>query len=267
MEVVSPMHPKHEPVALLARQLFLCGAVICLFAACSDSSAPPEQKAVTPVDSATAGEIQVQVGFNGAAPAPKLINMSSTPVCANMHPDPVFEQPVDAKDGRLANVVVYIKSGFGGRAFAFPTEPVTIDQRGCLYKPRIAAVMVGQPLVFHNSDPEAHNVHGRPQVVDSWNFLMSRPNSTRTVYFDKPEVGIRVGCDVHPWMNAYVSVIDNPYFGVTGEDGTVTLKNVPPGEYTVATWHETLGTRAQQVTLAARGSAELQLTYDANPGS
>jgi plastocyanin len=209
----------------------------------------------------------VQVGFVGTAPPPKLINMSSTPVCANMHPDPVYEQPVQVKDGRLANVVVYIESGFGDRAFAYPTEPVKIDQRGCLYKPRIVAVMVGQPLEFHNSDPEAHNVHGRPEIVKSWNFLMSRPNSSRTVYFDKSEVGIRVGCDVHPWMNAYVSVIDNPYFGVTGDDGTVTLKNVPPGQYTIATWHETLGSKSQQVTLAPRGETDLRLTYEAKPGS
>jgi plastocyanin len=181
-----------------------------------------------------------------------------------MHPDPVFEQPVEVKEGRLANVVVYIKEGFGERAFAFPSDPVTIDQRGCLYKPRIAAVMVGQALEFRNSDPEAHNVHGRPEVADSWNFLMSRPNSTRTVYFDKAEIGIRVGCDVHPWMNAYVSVLDNPYFGLTGGDGTVMLSNVPPGQYTVATWHETLGTLSGQVTLEPRGTAELQLTYAAN---
>jgi plastocyanin len=261
------MYEKQKRVASPLLRLFLCGAFSLLFAACSDSSKPPEQKPVTPIDLATAGEIQVRVSFNGTAPAPKLVNMRSTPVCANMHPDPVFEQAVEVEDGRLANVVVYIKSGLGDRTFPFPTGPVTIDQRGCLYKPRIAAVMVGQPLEFRNSDPEAHNVHGRPEVVDSWNFLMSRPNSTRTVYFDKAEIGIRVGCDVHPWMNAFVSVIDNPYFGVTGTDGTVTLTKVPPGEYTVAAWHETLGILSQQVTLAARGTAELQLAYDASPGS
>jgi len=261
------MDGMQERVVSPAYGVFFYGAVVLLFAACTDSAGPPEQKPVTPVDPATAGEVRVEVGFNGTAPAPKPVNMRSTPVCANMHPDPVFEQPVEVKDGRLANVVVYIKEGFGDRAFTFPTDPVTIDQRGCLYKPRIAAVMVGQPLEFRNSDPEAHNVHGRPEVVDSWNFLMSRPNSTRTVYFDKAEVGIRVGCDVHPWMNAYVSVIDNPYFGVTGEDGTVTLKNVPPGHYTIATWHETLGILSQQVTLPASGTAQVQLTYDAGSGS
>jgi plastocyanin len=259
------MYKKQERVVSAAHRLFLCGVLVFVLAACSDSSGPPEQKPVTPVDAATAGEIRVRVSFKGAAPPPKPINMRSTPVCANMHPDPVFEQPVEVKDGRLANVVVYVKSGFGDRAFAFSTDPVTIDQRGCLYKPRIVAVMIGQPLEFRNSDPEAHNVHGRPEVVDSWNFLMSRPNSSRTLYFDKPEIGIRVGCDVHPWMNAYVSVIDNPYFGVTGTDGSVTLTNVPPGEYVIGTWHESLGTLSEHVSLSARGKAELELEYGASP--
>ena len=95
-------------------------------------------------------------------------------------------------NGRLANAVVYIKSGLGDRAFAAPAEPVVIDQKGCLYDPRVVAVMVGQPLQFRNSDQEAHNVHGRPKEVDSWNFLMSRPGSTRDVKFDEPEVGIPV---------------------------------------------------------------------------
>jgi len=267
MEAALPMNENSERFLLPVDRLLVLGALTFLLAACSEPSGPPEQKPVTPVDTATAAEIQVRVRFNGTAPPPKEINMRSTPVCANMHPDPVFEQPVQVKDGLLANVVVYIQSGLGNRAFAFPTEPVTIDQRGCLYKPRIAAVMVGQPLEFRNSDPEAHNVHGRPEVVDAWNFLMSRPNSTRTIYFDKPEIGIRVGCDVHPWMHAYVSVIDNPYFGLTDAKGTVTLKNVPPGEYVIATWHETLGARTQQVSLPAQGSETVELTYDAGAGS
>lgn len=261
------MYEKPQRMMSIARGFLLCTALAFLFNACSDSSGPPEQKPVTPVDAATAGKIRVRVGFAGTAPAPREINMRSTPVCANMHPDPVFEQAVEVKDGRLANVVVYIKSGFGDRAFTYPTDPVKIDQRGCLYKPRIVAVMVGQPLEFHNSDPEAHNVHGRPQIVGSWNFLMPRPNSSRTLYFKQQEVGIRVGCDIHPWMNAYVSVIANPYFGITGADGTVTLDQVPPGQYTIATWHETLGSLEQQVTLGARGEEELQLTYGSGNGS
>lgn len=232
--------------------------------ACSDSSGPPPQPVVTPVDQATAGSITVHVGFNGDVPTPVEINMRSAGRCAELHPEPVFDRPVQVSDGRLANVLVYIKAGLEGRAFPFPTEPVVIDQRGCLYHPRVAAVMIGQPLEFRNSDPEPHNVRGRPEVVRAWNFMMSRPQSTRTLYFDKTEIGIRVGCDVHPWMSAWLAVLPHPYFAVTGERGDVRLENVPPGDYTVATWHETLGARERAITLPARGAVEVDFAYPAN---
>lgn len=238
-------------------------AAVAILAGCSNSeSAPPKPKGpITPVDAATAGSIEVQVTFIGSPPTPKVINMSGTAACAALHSEPVLEQSVAVKDGRLANAVVYIKSGLGDRAFAAPSQPVVIDQRGCLYEPRVVAVMVGQPLQFRNSDREAHNVHGRPQVANAWNFLMSRPNSTREVFFDKPEVGIPVSCDVHPWMRAYVSVFDHPYFAVTPDDGTVTLKTVPPGDYVVGVWHETLGSLTQSVSVPASGSPRLKFTF------
>lgn len=241
---------------------------ILVLAACSDSSSgpPPPPKNVTPVDAATAGSITVQVDYSGPVPAPKEISMSGTPACANLHPNPVLDPSLQVANGRLANAVVYIKSGFGDRGFAPPTTKVVIDQQGCLYSPHVAAVMVGQPLEFRNSDPEAHNVHGRPQVLDGWNFMMSRQGSTRDVYLNAPEVGIPVGCDVHPWMRAYVSVLANPYFGVTPADGTVTLRDVPPGDYVIGVWHETLGTQEKPVTLPAKGTASVQFTFQPKAG-
>jgi plastocyanin len=238
-------------------------AALTILAGCSNSeSAPPKAKGpITPVDAATAGSIEVQVAFTGTPPTPKVINMSGTAACAALHSAPVLEQSVAVQDGRLAGAVVYIKSGLGDRAFGAPSQPVEIDQKGCLYDPRVVAVMVGQPLQFRNSDQEAHNVHGRPQTANGWNFLMSRPNSTRQVFFDQPEVGIPVSCDVHPWMRAYVSVFAHPYFAVTPPDGTVTLKTVPPGDYAVSVWHETLGTLTQPVSLPASGSPRLQFTF------
>lgn len=234
-------------------------------AACSDSSsAPPAPPAnVTPVDAATAGTITAAVEYSGQVPAPKPIVMSGVPACAAMHPDGVTDQPISAANGKLAGAVVFIKSGFGDRGFAPPTTAVEIDQKGCLYEPRVAAVMVGQPLKFLNSDAESHNVHGKPQVADGWNFLMSRQGASRDVVFSKPEVGIPVGCDIHPWMRAYVSVFDNPYFGITGSDGAVALKMVPPGDYVVGVWHPVLGTMVQPVTVAPSAAANVTFSFQA----
>lgn len=241
---------------------------VSLLVSCSNSeSGPPKsRRPVTPIDLSTAGSIEVRVAYGGPLPTPRVINMSGTPACAALHPDPVVERSLVVTDGRLADAVVYITSGFGDRVFAPPTEAVVIDQKGCLYEPHVAAVMVGQPLRFRNSDQEAHNVHGRPKQVDAWNFLMSRPNSTRDVSFDTPEVGIPVSCDVHPWMRAYVSVFDNPCFAVTPADGTVTLRPVPPGDYVVAVWHEGLGTLVHPVSVSARGMASVQFAYQAPEG-
>jgi len=239
------------------------GALV-LFSACSDSSTPPPQQApVTPVDQATAGTIQVQVRFTGKVPPSKELSLRSVPACAAAHPGPVYDEAISVRDGRLANVVVWIKDGLGDRRFAIPTAPVTIDQKGCLYAPPVAAVMVGQPLQFVNSDPEPHNVHGSPQIARGWNFIMSRQGSSRTVYFDKSEVGIPIRCDVHPWMLAHLSVFPHPYFAVTPSDGSVTLNNVPPGNYVLATWHRELGTKEQPVTLEPKASSRVEFTYSA----
>ncbi len=235
--------------------------IAALGASCSDSSGPPPQPVVTPVDQATAGSITATVTFDGAVPAPVEINMRAAGRCAELHAKPVYNQPVQVSENKLADVLVYIKSGLGDRKFHFPTEPATINQSGCLYHPRVGALMVGQPLLFVNSDPLSHNVRGRPKKIDAWNFMMSRPQSTRTVYFDQPEIGIRIGCDIHPWMQAYVSVLDHPYFGITNEAGEVRLTNIPPGDYVIGTWHETLGTREQSLTVPPHGDQILTFEY------
>jgi plastocyanin len=247
--------PRLRPLAILL--------AVATLAACSDSSsAPPAPPAnVTPVDAATAGTITVTVEYGGAAPAPKPISMGGVPACAALHPDGVTDQPIKVTDGKLAGAVVFIKSGFGDRAFAPPTTPAEIDQKGCLYEPQVAAVMVGQPLKFLNSDTESHNVHGKPQVADGWNFLMSRQGASRDVFFTKPEIGIPVGCDIHPWMRAYVSVFDNPYFGVTGSNGSVALTNVPPGDYVVGVWHPLLGTMVQPIKVAPSAAANVTFGF------
>jgi plastocyanin len=218
----------------------------------------------TPVDPATAGSIAVDVTYAGSVPAPKLLEMRSAALCAAAHAEPVYDQSLMVQDSHVGNAVVWIKDGLQTWIFAPPTTPVVMDQKGCLYEPHVAAAMVGQPVQFLNSDREAHNVHGRPTVARAWNFLLSRPGAAQTLRFDKPEVGIPVGCDIHPWMRGYLSVLPNPFFAVTPASGSVTLSQVPPGKYVVAVWHETLGTKEQAVTLEPRGTGRVQLAYPAS---
>ena len=87
--------------------------------------------------------------------------------------------------------------------------------------------------------------------------MLSRSGSRRTVVFDRPEVGVLVGCDIHPWMRAFLGITKHPYAGVTTADGKVKLSGVPEGEYTLAVWHEVLGKHEQKIAVVARETVEV----------
>ena len=165
--------------------------------------------------------------------------------------------------GALGNAFVYIKKGLEDKKFEPPAEPVVIDQRGCWFEPRIIAMQTGQALKVINSDPVTHNIHPRAKVNREWN--QNQPEGSPPAvrkFFNLPEVMIRVKCNIHPWMKAWIGVVDNPYFAVTKADGSFEMKNVPPGVYTVEAWQEDFSsTQEQQVTVAASGKAAADFTF------
>lgn len=224
-------------------------------------SGPPTQAAITPVDPSTAGTIEVTVLITGSVQPPRDIDMSADPLCAAAHPEPVHDEAFVVADGHLVNAVVYIEDGLEGRAFAVPAEPVTIEQRGCLYAPHVLAARVSQPVRFINRDPAPHRVRGGPRLARAASVSDSEEAGAHTVTFDRAEVGIPLRCDTHDWMLAYLSVFDHPYFGVTGRDGAVILRQVPPGQYTIAVWHEARAIQYRSITLEPSGTATLTVTF------
>jgi len=216
---------------------------------------------VTPIDPATTGAIQVDVRFDGTVPPMQELRMSSFAECAAQHPTPVLAGDMLVQDGKVENAFVYIESGLGERVFAVPSEPVIIDQKGCLYVPHVAGAQVGQPIEFRNSDAMLHNVHGSPKQSSAWNVALPRQGAERTITVDHPEVMISVKCDLHPWMQGWLGVLDHPYFGVSAPDGRVTLKNVPAGDYMVGVWHERFGTRETKATVTPQGTATTSVTF------
>jgi plastocyanin len=215
----------------------------------------------TPLDRASTGTITGTVTLVGTPPA--MASLRMTAECAAQHEGPVAAGDVLVHDGRVENAYVYVKDGLGERVFAVPAEPVVIDQVGCVYRPHVAAAQTCQPITFKNSDTFLHNVHGTPTVSSQWNFSMGVQGSTRTVRIPKPEVPVEVRCDVHPWMRAYVAVSAHPYFAVTGADGRFVLRDVPAGNYLVASWHERFGTRETRLTLGAHDSKDVAFAYAA----
>jgi plastocyanin len=200
---------------------------------------------------AFAGDITGKVTLKGTPPPE--IPIKFDPTCSAMHggQNVTTTRYLVGKDNGLGNVFVYVSKGTEGKKFATPTTPVTIDQKNCLYSPAVIGVMVGQPIQIKNSDPVMHNVHAQPRVEgnNEFNFAQPLQGQTDERKFDKPEVLIRFKCEVHDWMLAYVGVVDNPYFAVTDKDGNFTIKNVPPGNYTLTAYHlKTHGIASKGVT-------------------
>jgi plastocyanin len=171
------------------------------------------------------------------------------PDCAKMHttmPTTHF-YVVDAK-GELADAVVSLK-GVTGKSTGASAPPAVLDQKGCLYTPTILAIQTGQKLIVKNSDPCLHNVHATPAVPGNPETNQGQaPGAADLTYtYTQPEMFLRFKCDVHPWMFAWVSVFDSPYFCVSDKDGKFVIKNVPPGKYTVEAAHRKLGTQTQDV--------------------
>ncbi len=207
-------------------------------------------------------DVTGKVTLTGPAPEMKVIDMSATPECAALHPDPVTEQTVIVGDkGELKNVVVSIKKTPDLKGDA-PVAPAVLDQKGCMYEPHVVAMMVGQDLALKNSDTFLHNVHSQSTVNEPFNVGMPF-KETNGIKVDspptKPEI-FKVKCDVHPWMTAWIAVFDHPYFAVTGDDGTFTIKNLPDGTYTLQAWHELYGSQEQQITVKD-GKATADFTY------
>lgn len=197
------------------------------------------------------------VVLKGKAPAPKEVNMKADPFCAKQAAAKE-EDLVVGKGGELKNVVVRIAKGLSG-TFPTPAEEVVMDQLGCAYKPHVAVAQAGQTVAIKNSDQTLHNVH--TYKGPSTLFNQAQVFGTPPIKKKAPGVGdvVKFKCDVHPWMTGYLLVTDNPFFAVTGADGSFSIPNVPPGEYTVEAWHEKLGTKQAKVTVAAGKPAELKL--------
>jgi plastocyanin len=225
----------------------------------SKPSAPPTY---FKVDEKTASTISGRITFKGKRPPLKKVDIAEDPECAKLHRQPVYDQSlVVSRDGHLANAFVYIKSGLDGKQFEPTATPVTIDQKGCWFEPRVLGIQVGQELKVTNSDPITHNIHPRAQVNREWNHSQAGGAPPIERRFTKQEVMIRVKCNIHSWMHAWIGVVDTPYFAVTGTDGSFVLKNVPPGDYIIEAWQERLGTQEQHVTVAAASEQKLSFEF------
>lgn len=217
----------------------------------------------TAVRTDTSGDATLSgiVKLAGPHPVATRIDMTADPACLKMHPSPVMsEEVITGTNGALKNAIVYISDGLGNRTFDPPTEAVVFEQKGCTYNPRILGMRARQALKVINSDPTTHNIHPAPQNNREWNMSQPPASSPIEQTFAREEI-IPVKCNVHPWMRGYIAVFKHPFFAVTDKNGSFTLKNIPPGIYTIQVWHEKYGVLTQKANLAPNQSQEVEFVF------
>ena len=194
--------------------------------------------------------------FTGKAPANEAIDMSSDPKCKSMNPKPMGDDYA-IKDGKVANVVVYVKNPPAGEHK--PGATVTMDQKGCMYAPKAFGIMIGQDLEIVNSDTTLHNVHAFAKPGE-FNQAMPKQGQKITKKFKKKQVPVEIKCDVHKWMHANAIVLDHPFFGSTNDKGEYSIDGLPDGDYEIEAWHAKLGTKTAKVKVTG-GNATADFSF------
>jgi plastocyanin len=248
-----------------ALRLSVASALLLVAACSSPAPATPPAGGGKTEDSDPAGSNTGKLKFEGTAPPAETLRMGTDPKCVQgAGPNPQSDAVLVAGDGSLKNVFVHVKEGLDpAYSFSVPSEVAVLDQKGCVYTPRVIGVRAGQPLEIVNSDATLHNVHAVPLQNQEFNKGQPFQGMRERQVFTVPEVMVRFVCNVHGWMAAYVGVVAHPFFAVTGDAGKFELKGIPPGTYTIEAWHEKFGRLTERVTIADRQSQAVTFTFKA----
>ncbi len=215
-------------------------ARILLFAACLVSSGW-----------ALGGDLTGTVLYTGAPPErPKLPVTIDQYICGK-EKEP--EDLVLGPKGGVHNAVVWIENAPAGAKWPAQEGKIEMDQKGCVFVPRVLVVPVGGTVDFLNSDRLLHNLHSVSKENPEFNRTQPR-NRTIPITFTKPEV-VTITCDLHSWMKSWVVVAEHPFYAVTDASGAFRIPNVPPGKYRVRMWQESLGQTTRDVTVGPQGGA------------
>jgi plastocyanin len=240
-------------------RLVLATTLVCLICAPALADAA---KAEGPRGTAT---IKGKVMLDGEKPAMRPIQMNADQHCQKLHQKPVAPQgKMVFEDGSVPYGFVYLKSGVEGK-YKVPADPVELDQEGCMYKPHVFGMIAGQSLKILNNDDTTHNINAQPKRNRGFNFAQAQKGAEKVLTgaetFNRPEVMIEFKCNVHPWMSAYVGVLEHPFFAVSGRGGAFEIPEVPAGKYTLAVWHEEWGALETEIEVKDGATVEHTFTF------
>lgn len=239
-------------------------AVICavVLAACGgsdtkDTAAGPDAPAAPVADDVSASaedtgpHLSGKITFDGPRPVRTVIQMAEDPKCTAMHAaEPLLsDREIVGEDGAIKDVFVYIKEAPEGN-YPVPPEQLVLDQIGCQYVPHVFGIQIGQELSVQNSDPLLHNIRSFTRTNRPFNNAQPEGAPPRIKKFGKVELSIRMKCDLHPWMTAFIFALDHPFFATTDESGAYAIHGLPPGDYTLVAWHEKYGEQETAITIA-----------------
>lgn len=205
------------------------------------------------------GAIKGKVVFVGAAPTAKKIKVTADEYLCGAEKD--AEDLLLSPKKEIRNTVVWLENPPANAAWPARAQKVTMDQKGCVYLPRIVVVPAGGTVDFLNNDRLLHNIRATPKLNVPFNLTQPK-GRTIPITFAKPEI-VAIVCDLHPWMASWVVVAAHPFYAITGADGQFAFDNLPPGEYKLQVWHERLGTVPANVTVGDQQPARITVELKA----
>lgn len=200
------------------------------------------------------GSIQGMVVFNGKVPMKTIIPTKDSEICGKKRKEP---QILVSDNKGVREAVVYLKGVKEGKAWIEPTQNPVLDQKGCVFSPKVQIIPRGS-IDIVNSDPVLHNTHGYYGRRTAFNLALPNEGQRITKQLKKPGI-VKVDCDAHGWMLAHVYVADNPYYALSGADGTFDIADVPPGDYTLVVWQQLTGATETPVTVEAGKATEVSV--------
>ena len=242
-----------------ARHSFRLAAGLALFGIAGSLAALPSA-AYEAVAVNNGGTIDGVVTLSGAHAGATITTTKNQDYCGASIPDPTYT--IDSSGG-LANVIVYLKDITKGKPG--PTEPLKLVNEHCMFSPRVQGAMVGEQITISSDDPILHNTHPQNAETNATIYNIALPFKGFSVTKPlpaNPEL-IKIKCDAHEWMHAWIMELDHPYYTTTGPDGHFTIKDVPPGSYTLAVWHEAAGAKSEPVVVAAGKTTKSNITLAA----